>query len=106
LKGRGFLFALVSREFKFEMFRGSAHPFQHFQRNPEFPIAFGAHRNRRGSSKPLQHAKIAFSHVAPYAAYRMVSSISEIQSGRFNSSRGLGTAAVGVAPFPNSTTGN
>jgi hypothetical protein len=46
--------ALVARKFKLKVLRRSAHPFQHFQRNPKFAIALGAYRDSRRSSEPLQ----------------------------------------------------
>jgi hypothetical protein len=60
--------ALVPREFKFKVFRGSAYTFQHLEGNLELTIAQSADCNGWGSSKPLQHAEIAFRHGAPYAA--------------------------------------
>jgi hypothetical protein len=44
------------RELLFEVFRSSAHAFQHRERNPKFAIARGADCDGRGGSKPLQDA--------------------------------------------------
>jgi hypothetical protein len=55
--------ALMLRELKFEMLHRPAHTFQHFERNSEFAIARTADCDSRGSSQPLEHAKLALGHV-------------------------------------------
>src|ERR1035438_456473 len=75
-------FALVLGELQLELLHRSANAFQHFERNSELAIARSAHRDGRCSSQPLGYAQIAFRHGGSYLSYRIVSSISEIQSGR------------------------
>jgi hypothetical protein len=72
--------ALVARKLKFKVFRSSAHTFQYFERNPELTIAYGAHRDSRRSSQPLQHPEIAFWHTPFYATltHRVLNLLTEV----------------------------
>src|ERR1700728_4607481 len=85
-----------------EAFLGVRHALQVGQRHLELAIASRADCDRRNCPKPFQHSEIAFRHANTVSCagtnYRVVSSISEIQSGRFNTSRGLGPSAAPTIP--------
>lgn len=71
------------------------------QGNLELSIAIGTHRDSRNRSKPLQDSEISFRHEIVLHAggsYRIVCSISEIQLGRFSTSRGFGPSAAPTIP--------
>jgi hypothetical protein len=62
-RGTGLLlFASMLGELMFQILGSAAHPFQHFQRNPEFAIARSADCDGGSGSKPLHYTQITLWH--------------------------------------------
>ncbi len=98
--------AAMPRKLQPETFLRVAHVLKIAERNFELPVATRAYGNGRHCSEPLHHSKIALHFKLPfgeccaelYQPYRIVCSISEIQSGRFKTSRGFGPSAAPTIP--------